>query len=166
MAVDHETQPEPEVVAAPAIASPAAAAAGPAAQLLSLQKRAGNRAVLSLMRQQAPPKPRQAVLNIVVERAMTPHEFAVRAFMQAFRMPGDIAERRVSAIEAAGGRPGTGPNFEHGVTLAEVGKPLKLNYPLPALTEAEQADVEGRKAQLAGLPAEQRSAIDEETDRR
>ena len=81
-------------------------------------------------------------------------------------MPGDVAEQRVSAIEARGLRPGTGPNFANGVRPDEVGKRLKLNYPLPALTEAEQADVEGRAEQLTGLSAPERSAIDEETDRR
>lgn len=163
---EHETQGTTDVATARGVAPPAAAPPGFAGQLLSLQRRAGNRAVVALMRQPAPPKPRQAVLNIVVEREMTPHEFAVRAFMQAFRMSGDVAEQQVSALEAGGGRAGTGPNFEHGVTASEVGKPLRLNYPLPALSEAEKADVEGRADQLSGLPPEQRSAVDEETDRR
>jgi hypothetical protein len=169
VSAERAPQTESETTTARA-GAPAAAVlagpAGPAERLRSLQRRAGNRAVRALLRQQAPPKPRLAVLTIVVEREMTPHEFAVRAFMQAFRMSGDVAEQRVSAIEASGRRPGTGPNFEHGVTRAEVGKPLRLNYPLPALSEAEQADVEGRAQQLAGLPPEQRSAVDEETDRR
>lgn len=114
----------------------------------------------------APPSERQASISITVEKRMTPHEFAVRAFMQAYRMPGDLAEQRVSAIEATGRSAGTGPNFEHGVRSDEVGKPLQLNYPLPTLSEGEKADVAGRAKQLAALPPEQRSAVDEETDRR
>ena len=116
--------------------------------------------------QPAPLAERRVSINITVEKPMTPHEFAVRALMQAFRMPGDLAEQRVSAIEAAGRSAGTGPHFERGVRPDEVGKPLKLNYPLPPLSEAEQADVKGRAEQLAELPRDERSAVDEETDRR
>ena len=95
--------PEQEPVAEPAIAGPPLAVAAPtvAGRLLSLQRRAGNRAVLQLMRQPTAAARRGASISIVVERPMTPHEFAVRAFMQAFRMPGDVAEQRVSAYEAA-----------------------------------------------------------------
>jgi hypothetical protein len=162
-------EPEQEPVAPePAIAGPPLAVAAPtvAGRLLSLQRQAGNRAVLQLMRQPTAAARRGASISIVVERPMTPHDFAVRAFMQAFRMPADVAEQRVLAYEAGGGRAGSGPNFEHGVRPDEVGKPLRLNYPLPMLSEAEQADVTGRAEQLAALPKEQRSAIDEETDRR
>jgi hypothetical protein len=166
MGAEHEAEPpQPAAPAAPVATLPAPAV-GQAQAVLALQRQAGNRAVLKLMRQPAPPKARNVSINIVVEREMTPHEFAVRAFMQAFRMPADIAEQRVTAYEAQSGRAGTGPNFEHGVRADEVGKPLKLNYPLPALSESEQADVKGRADQLAALPQEERSAIDEETDRR
>ena len=163
MGVEREVQREREPTAAgssPAVVTRPAAAR----KLLALQRTAGNRGVRHLMRR--PTAERRVSIDIVVERPMTPHEFAVRAFMQAFRMPGDVAEQRVSAIEARGLRPGTGPNFANGVRPDEVGKRLKLNYPLPALTEAERADVEGRAEQLTGLSAPERSAIDEETDRR
>jgi hypothetical protein len=108
----------------------------------------------------------QVSITITVEKAMTPHEFAVRAFMQAFRMPGDVAEERVSMLEAKGQTAGTGPNFDHGVREDEVGKHLKLNYPLPAQSAAEKADVSGRAQQFAAMPTEQRSAIDEVADKR
>jgi Domain of unknown function (DUF4157) len=114
----------------------------------------------------APAAGTQVSITITVEKAMTPHEFAVRAFMQAFRMPGDVAEERVSMLEAMGQKAGTGPNFDHGVRKDEVGKRLKLNYPLPAQSAAEKADVSGRAQQVAAMQAEQRSAIDEETNKR
>jgi hypothetical protein len=122
----HESQPAP-VAAKSAIGSQPSMVAAPtiAGRPLSLQRQAGNQAVLQLMRQQAAPAQRRlASITIVVERPMTPHEFAVRAFMQAFRMPGDVAEQRVSAYEADGRRAGWGPNFEHGVRADEKGKPL------------------------------------------
>jgi hypothetical protein len=166
MGAEHEVEsPQAAAPAAPVATLPPHAVGG-AQALLSLQRRAGNQAVLGLMRQTAPPKERKVSIDIIVERAMTPHEFAVRAFMQAFRMPGDLAEQRVTAIEAQGSPAGTGPNFEHGVRADEVGKKLKLNYPLPALSEAEQEDVKGRADQLAALPQAERSSIDEEADRR
>ena len=145
MGVEREVQREREPTAAgssPAVVTRPAAAR----KLLALQRTTGNRGVRHLMRR--PIAENRVSIGIIVEQPMTPHEFAVRAFMQAFRMPGDLAEQRVSAIEARGFH-GTGPNFANGVHPDEVGKRLTLNYPLPTQSETEQADVKGRAEQLA-----------------
>ena len=143
MGAEHEVEsPQPAAPAAPA-ATLSPHAVGGAQALLSLQRRAGNQAVLGLMRQKAPPKERKVSIDIVVERAMTPHEFAVRAFMQAFRMPGGLAEQRVTAIEAQGSPAGTGPNFDHGVRADEVGKKAEAQLPAAGVERGRAGGCEG-----------------------
>ena len=182
MQADHTTdgmRPEP----APA---PEARAGGtalaPAARMLDLQRRAGNRAAGRLVaagglppprrrlaRQpatKAKPQPRAVALTIVAEKPLTAHEFAVRVVAQLNDVSLAEAEARVAETEAAGERPGTGPHYDNGVRADEVGKPIRVRATLGGLTEGEAEDATARATQLAGLTKPQRDAIDAEADRR
>jgi hypothetical protein len=158
---------------------------------LSLQRSAGNRAVRQLIARGGlgvPPlrnaalarqptagqakagqaKAEQAKrikLTFVPDKPMSAHEFAVRTWMQFFRIGAAEAERRVTAAEQGDG-PGHGPHYEHGVTPEEVGKAIAVGFDLPGQTPDEVADEQVRAGELKSLPAAERRAIDLEADRR
>ena len=117
------------------------------------------------MRQPATKKARVVQLTFVPDRAMTAHEFAVRAWMQYYGIGAPEAERLVSEAEARGGA-GTGPHYENGVRADEVGKPIKVGFEVSQKTGGEAADEQARAEQLKGLPQPERSAVDVEADRR
>jgi hypothetical protein len=162
-------QPAPHA-APPTLAAPVCAP--PAEAMLSLQQRAGNRSVGSLiarrmiMRRPKAPAQTAVVLSFVPTRAMTAREFAVEVWAQFYGITGQEAERRVALAEAAGRSLGTGPHFADGVTAGELGKPIRIGFDLPGLSGEEQEDVQGRGRQFAGMPAGKRSEIDQEADRR
>ena len=105
------------------------------------------------------------MLTFTPDRAMSPHEFAVRTWMQFFEIGREEAEARVKAAEAGSG-PGQGPHYLNGVSEAEVGKAIKVGFELPGRAPEEVEDAKARAGELASLPPAERTAIDQEADRR
>lgn len=178
-----EREVEPAEAAAPVSGQAAAeppAWGGPGAtlsdprQVFALQRAAGNQAVHALLQRQQtavkPPARPRASGSIVFTptEAMTPHEFAVRAEMLFFGIGRRQAEEQVAVKEARtpNGRAGTGPHYENGVAAEEVGKPFRVGFEGGGMGKEEQASTKAITAEVAGLPAAERNAINAEADRR
>ena len=132
--------------------------------VLALQRRAGNRAVASLLREaktkRKPPPTKTVSVSVVPNRPLTGPEFSALVAAQLYGVSELEARARQDDLR------GSDPHFTAGVRAAEVGTPIRVDVVLPELGVGEQQDARTRAAQFAGLSETERRSVDDEANRR
>lgn len=102
------------------------------------------------------------VFNVTVNLELSGPEFFVRAVMQYWDIGRVEAEQRIKDKKVTCNHEAC----QTGVTASMVGKPIAVTVRIGGFSTAEKLAVERRNAEVAGLPATERNAINEEADRR